>query len=219
MIKVSIFLFVILFSIACAKPNGDTIYYFKKNFVGLWADTEWNYRFYPDGRFEMECKGHYDFNTYSGTYFIVDSIVYLNPHSDWQVRAGVMQTRLKITKSDCLRDINNYFYCTTIDDLNAHIEDEYEWQEKIILILDSIPSVIAKKKVIRINDDYGKAKISYNGIIVVTQNELHHFTLEKYSMEDSRRYMDFLVQKFPLSIYVHHHIRDSLTLIYNEERI
>jgi hypothetical protein len=218
MIKFSITLGVSMFFIGCNSPNAGEPFYFDKTFSGLWAETEWNYQFYRDGRFELECKGHYDFNSYPGRYFVLDSVIYLTPESDWQILDGVIKTRLKLTAGNCMRDNDSNFYCVSYDTLNHRLEGEYLWQEQIASTIDSLPEVIAEKNRVEQlkKEDYENINVRYHGIIMVKNTELHHFKLEKESAISSVGLLDFLVDRNLLKIYLHHSVRDSLSLVYDK---
>lgn len=203
----------------------DGTKYINEQFTGYWAETEWTYKFKQDGTFRFIANGHIDTGEYKGRYIISDSTIFLNPDTDWQTFNGVIKPRLKIFNKECLRDYENNFYCKgyeTIDKLN---EKEFEFQSKIISILDTMSMVKEEKeRLIKIKDNRAlkvdpEVRIMYSGIIVIDRQEFHQFSVERVTMFDTWRGLDFLVRKRPIEIYEHLSIGDSLRLVFKEKII
>lgn len=208
-----------LFFISC-KPQKQSskIDFIGKEFHGFWAETSWKYKFAKDGSFTFKCEGHYDFNTYKGIYTVLDSIILLIPDSDWQVFDGVLETKLRIMSNECIRDFNDNFYCTSTDSINFYNDKKYEFQEKMMALLDSLPETKSAKKEALSRDSTVKFRYGYNRIIVVNKIEYHAFDLDKMYEDDGRSYTQetFLIKKQPFEIYLHDLKGNALSLIYKE---
>lgn len=192
-----------------------------KNFQGLWAETTWIYEFKSDGHFKLKAEGHYDFAEYSGTYIINDGIVFLNPDSDWQLLDGTLKPRLKIINSECLRDFDDNFYCSSIESTNKMIEREWEFKSKMISLLDTLSITKQEKEKTELTkgeSTLGDFVVSfkYDGIIVDKKRELHAFILDKSDYLNSWTIERYLINKAPFEIYQHTTRRDSLVLIYKD---
>ena len=194
-----------------------------EKFNGYWASTEWIYEFNKDGTFKFIVNGHYDFSEYNGRYIISDSIIFLNPDTDWQVFHGVIKQKLKIIDSECLRDYDNNFYCKNHNIVGELSEKELEFQTKTIDILDTLSIVRQEKKRLSkyeqktaFGDDL-EVKIRYSGIIVVKKQEFHLFQLEQTDLLNTWILLDVMVKKKPFEIYEHISVRDSLKLIYKSK--
>lgn len=198
---------------------GSNLNYIDKKFTGFWAETEWTYEFRKDGHFQFKSAGHYDFAEYSGTYIILDSLIFTNPDSDWQLFDGVIKSRLKIINSNCIRDYDNNFYCLSIDTIEKLNEREFDFQEIVLSLLDTLPITKTKKDKLKLRigeNDFDSTKIEfiYDGIIIDKKRELHLFKLQKSDLREIRTYESYLVNKNPFEIYQHTPKRDSLILIY-----
>lgn len=188
---------------------------FKKEFVGLWAETEWTYKFNEDGSFVFKSDGHYDISTDSGIYVLIDSLILLSPETDWKMYDGVLKTRLKIISDNCIRDFDDNYYCESTDSLNFHIDKEYEWQEQTKLILDSLPVVIkAKSKNENMDPNSFPDKFDFYKIIVIEGIEYYSFRLKRRDGLEYFTLLKMLIKKDPFEIYQHHSKGDSLSLIY-----
>lgn len=212
--KTIIILGLLLSIISC----DDRLNYFNKTYEGLWAETRWIYKFKKDGTFKFITEGHYDFSEHSGNYIIKDSIMFLNPDTDWPMLDGVLKTRLRIMSSDCIRDFDNNYYCMTTDSINEFIEQKYVFNEKAVEVIDNLNVVKDEKNRISSHHkgDSLEFSIDYNGIIVVNRKEYHIFSLDRWTIEGSRRYLTFLVTKRPFEVYQHDYSGNKLTKVFNE---
>jgi hypothetical protein len=208
-LKKSIFIIVVtLFS--CAEKKAVL----SKTFEGLFVETIWRYTFNPDGRFTFQSEGHYGDTTVDGTYILSDSVIFLNPETEWDVRNGVLKTKLKIIDSTCVRDYDANYYCTTSDAVNNHIDEEMTFQSRVIAILDSIS--VVKNERLKINadkDDLTDVEIRYGGIIVIKNEEHHFFYLSEFNLQETITHLTFVVRKDPFEIYQHSLQGDRLELL------
>jgi hypothetical protein len=213
----SIMIFAIL-GLNCSNVNSSDPKFIDETFHGLWAETEFIYRFRSDGTFELETKGHYSFDKYPGTYFLLDNILYLTARTEWQVFDGVLKERLKLIDNKCLRDRDSNFYCVSIDELNERMDQQFSWEEEVTAILDSLPVVKEKRAKITLPDEefYERARFRCNGIIKVNNQELYHFAFTKPVQHADRTYLNLFVQKAPFKIYLYNLPGNSLTLLQEE---
>lgn len=207
-----------LLAFGCTTHSTQAPAYVDETFRGLWADTEFIYRFRSDGTFELETKGHYTFGKYPGTYFLLDSTFYLTASTEWQVFDGVLKERLTLVDNKCLRDRDFNFYCVSIDELNKRMEQQFSWQEEVTAKLDSLPIVKAKRSEVSKPGEefYQSARFHYNGVIKVNNQDLHNFAFNKPTQHEDRTYLNILVQKDPFKIYLHNLQGNSLTLLQEE---
>jgi hypothetical protein len=198
--------------------------YMDDKFNGLWAETEWIYEFRMDGTFNFRTNGHYGNSEHKGRYIISDSIVFINPDTDWPMFDGVLRPRLKIVNKDCLRDYDNNFYCKDYETINEINNDEFEFKEKVISIIDTL-SIVTKEKsrLMKIKQDNfsvldggPEIRISYNGIIVIDRREFHQFYVDRLALLNHWKNLNFLVTKKPLAIYERLSRVDSMKLVYKE---
>lgn len=187
---------------------------FNKEYTGFWAETIWTYQFKRNGTFVFKSEGHYGTIEESGQYVILDSIILLNPKTDWQVYDGVLQTKFKITNNNCLRDYDNNSYCMSLDSLNFQINKKYEWEEKTEEIINNLPITIKVKGAV---SDSSTFDLQFNRIANIDFKEFYLFSL--YERKHLKRFpkLNFVVKKNPFEIYQHHSINDSLSLIYKQD--
>jgi gamma-glutamylcyclotransferase (GGCT)/AIG2-like uncharacterized protein YtfP len=202
----------------CLISCDDRKLYFDKTFEGLWAETFWTYEFKSDGTFKFITNGHYSDSEYSGDYIIKDSLIFLDADTDWPVLDGVLKTRLSIISENCLRDFDNNYYCVTIDSMNDFISKQYEFNERVIKLIDELEEVRDEKRRISTydNGDHYKFRIKYDGIIVIDKREYHCFNFNQATFEDSRTFLTFLVTENPFEIYQHDNAGNKLTKVYHE---
>ncbi len=206
------------------QQNGDQVDFIDKTFQGHWAETKWDYHFKKDGSFVFTSLGHFGNTKHTGKYTIIDNTILLNPDSDWGTFHGVLKEKLKIVSSDCLRDFDSNYYCSDWGELEKNREQEFDFQEKTISILDSLTVVLTKKKEISPLESESREtdiRIVFDQIMVIDKEDYHVFSLIKseeirpYDFKKST-FMNFLVKKQPFQIYEHHTYKDSLSLIYNK---
>jgi hypothetical protein len=188
--------------------------YLDHTFEGLFVETIWKYTFNTDGRFTFQSEGHYGNTIVSGTYILSDSVIFLNPETEWGVRNGVLKTKLKIINSECVRDYDCNYYCTTPDAINSHVDEEMTFQSKVIAILDSTSVVKDERlKIATKMDELTDVEIRYGGIIVIKNEEYHFFYLNKYNLQETITHLTFVVRKNPFEIYQHSMQGDNLELL------
>jgi hypothetical protein len=107
-----------VFILALLTSCADKKEYLNKTYEGHWMETVWTYQFKDNGEFIFKTEGHYDYSQEKGRYILVDSVLLLNPDTDWSTLHGVLKTRLKIVSPECIRDYDNNFYCLTIDSVS-----------------------------------------------------------------------------------------------------
>ena len=189
-------------------------------YEGLWADTFWTYEFKHNGQFIFKSEGHYGDVTDYGFYLVKDSLLLLNPRTDWHVLDGVLKTRLKMVNGNCLRDFESNYYCLSIDATNRFIDDEIAFQDRVIAIGDTLQFVKEEKERMasyHSTDEQLAFEIDYSGIIMIDNKEFHQFDLVRYDMRDGRRnYLTFLATKEPFEIFQHNSAGNRLSLIYKE---
>ncbi len=196
---------------------------FKQNHIsqryeGMWAETLWVYDFRSDGKFNFKSEGHLGGEPNTGTYAIIDSLILLNPDTNWGRGTG-LSDRLKIINANCIRDFNNNFYCVIIDSINMLNEPEYKFQASVILIIKSLE--IVKDEIVRVQsvntdkqNDYQEAPtIEYQGIIVINKKEFHEFDLMRYELPGEHYYLRFLTSKKPLQIHLLNN-KNEIDLVY-----
>ena len=209
-----------LIILSCGEKNTS---YIDKEFEGYWADSGWHYDFDKDGTFTFKSDGHFGFTTQTGKYAIIDDVIVLVPNSDWVSRHGVLKERLKIFSEDCIRDFDNNFYCQDIEKVFSLRDREFEFQDSVVMILDSLSVAIDEKRRVNFRRAEGEKldlKIGFEQVFVVDQEEYYVFSLfgtrELPSTEFERySFLSFLVKKQPFEIYQHHSSGDSLSLVYN----
>ncbi len=196
----------------------DRFTYFDKTYQGFWADTQWTYKFENDGTFKFITEGHYSFSEHSGNYIIKDSLIFLNPDTDWPMLDGVLKTRLKVMNADCIRDFDNNYYCTTIDSMNEFTNRQYLFNENVSKVIDNLEVVKEEKSRISTyhKGDSLAFRIGYNGIIVVNKKEYDCFSLDQLTLGNPKSYLTFLVTKNPLEVYKLDNAGHKLTKVFNE---
>ncbi|MBI3221196.1 MAG: hypothetical protein HYZ44_16930 [Bacteroidetes bacterium] len=176
-----------------------------KKYEGFWADTWWTYEFNRDGQFIFRSEGHYGNVVDSGFYVIKDSLMFLNPTTDWPVFHDVLKTKLRIIDSNCLRDFNSNYYCTSVVTINQLNEKEWAFQDNVIFILDNLQIVKDKKE--SISSKYPKTedlgfRIIYSGILIIDHKEFYKFDLSMYDLTHGPLIcLSFLATKEPFDIF------------------
>ena len=199
---------------SCNQDKNVELIIFDSLYQGLWAETMWEYRFKKDGTFIFKTQGHYDNSITTGTYAIKKKVLLLNPNSDWMTLDGVLKTRLKVISDECIRDFDNYYYCTSTDSINHYIVSNYSYKEFVFPIMDNLPIVKEAKSKINFKYDDYEPKMYYEGIIVDNSVELHRYSLVNFEEDDNRFYLTLLVQKKPFKIFEYDSKGDNLTLVY-----
>lgn len=212
-------LFYFLFN-SCEKYNVSYL----KSHKSYWAETEFEYFFYPNQEFVFKTEGHFGNTESRGKYAIVDSVILLHPYTDWNLHHGVLKNKLIIRKDiKCLRDLQNNFYCTNFKDYNYITEREY-------ILKDSIENRLFQlKEVKKITDQYpsfskfkrGHPRFYYSGLVMIKNKQYHWFHLEEENKsEDSllpqyRRvqYKNYLINLNNNTIYKHHFYKDSISVV------
>lgn len=171
--------------------------------------------FRPNGTFTFQSEGHYGNSIVEGIYVLSDSIVFINPETEWTVRHGALKTKLKIINAECVRDYDDNYYCTDMDSVNHHIDQEMAFQAKVIGILDRSSVVRNERQRLETKglDDLTDVALTYGGIIVIKSEEYHLFYLNEISLEDTFTHLRFVVSKHPLEIYQHSLQGDHLQLL------
>jgi len=191
---------VLMISCSSNKKDGK-LQTIDKTFSGMWAETEWTYIFRKDGLFIFESNGHYGNTREMGSYFIVDSSIYLTPNSDWLLLDGVLKTKLKMVDKECVRDAENNFYCQRWEDVSEKSEMEYQFQQYAISIMDSLNCVMDCKEEMIDHKDFKDAKIEYDRIFMINKEEFHKFDLVRYDLKGRSQWLRLLVRKHPFEIY------------------
>ncbi len=191
--------------------------YFSKTYEGTSMETLWTYHYKDNGEFIFKTEGHYGFTEEGGHYTLLDSIILLNPDTDWSTLDGVLKTRLKVVSPNCIRDYDNNFYCVKIDSVYEKMDTELSFELKVIELLDTMILVKDEREKWSRNlvDKVLEFGIEYQFIIKVDNQEYHRFDLVRHQgIVDEWHDLRFLVKKRPLEIYQHKISGDSLTLIY-----
>ena len=216
------FVLLCLLLLSC-QQNDNKADFLDKEYVGLWASTEWSYSFKKDGRFTFTSSGHYGNVAEEGKYAVIDDMILLNPDSDWHSLQGVLKPRLKLISSGCLRDYDGNYYCTDTDSTNYYIEQKYEFEEQVEGLLDKLPEVAHERKRL----SYYMAKdssleepfIGFDKMLIVNNEEYYVFSLFQWNDKETYSYLDFLVKKNPFEIYQHYSSGDSLALVYKNNKL
>jgi len=89
---------------------------FSGKFNGHWAETSWQFEFFPNNKFEFESEGHYGFVKSSGTYEKMQDSLFLMLSDSNLVRDKVVNSLYLIDGDSCIIDYNlKYDYCKTRD--------------------------------------------------------------------------------------------------------
>lgn len=191
-----------------------------KKYEGYWMDTGWTYEFRDNGQFIFKSMGHYGNVVDSGFYFLQDSLIFLNPRTDWHVFDGVLKTRLKIINANCIRDFDSNYYCDAVEEKDKFNETELAFQERVKGIVDTLQVVKdEKERVSSYHPDKEELdfEIIYDGIIVIDNKEFHAFSLARYDRIDGRQsYLTLLATKNPFKIFQHDIAGDKISLIYKK---
>ncbi len=214
----AIWFWISVLMISCSSNEKDgKLQTIDKSFFGMWAETEWTYIFRKDGLFIFESKGYYGNTREMGSYFIVDSSIYLTPNSDWLLLDGVLKTKLKIIDEHCIRDVDNNFYCQEFEDSDKRTHAEYEFQQYAISIMDSLNCVMDCKEEMIDHKDFKDAKIEYDRIFMINKEEFHKFDLVRYELNGYSQWLRLLVRKNPFEIY-YYKFNGELKLVYSMKK-
>ncbi|MBT31938.1 MAG: hypothetical protein CMO01_19950 [Thalassobius sp.] len=197
-----------------------------EQFHGFWAETEWLYQFNNDGTFKFSNDGHYGGSDVKGMYAVIDSIILLNPETDWVSSDGVLMPKLKIINSETLRDYFINFYCKDLDSLNYYNGNKYEVEDKIKELLSSIPE--CKSKIIELennaieNENLSEPQLEFDKIFKVNGEEFLSFNLYQFDEADYHNQYSSLrmfVKKSPFEVYKYEIAGDQLHLIYKNDEV
>ncbi len=206
-------IFLLSFVGGCTHKK-DSGAFIRAKYEGYWAETMWTYEFKQNGQFIFVTSGHYGNVIDSGFYLIKDSLILLNPRSDRRVADGVLMTRLKIINPECLRDYENNFYCTSLDNINELTDREFAFQENVKNILDTLQKIRIQKA--RIASKYPEPNLAivYSGIVLIDNREFHDFRLINYDIDTGMRtYLSFLATREPFDIFEYDHMNDKMTSV------
>ncbi|MBL7793424.1 MAG: hypothetical protein JNK77_13930 [Saprospiraceae bacterium] len=219
-IECSIIIFLLTGMISCANEEISLA----ERYTGYWAETQFDYYFYPNNEFVFKTLGHFGNTTTEGKYAVIDSIILIYPYTDWNVAHGVLKNRLVIkSENGCIRDYENNFYCENVDVLNK-VSEEY------FILLDSIKNRLfeldAVKEIMNQSPDSSRfdtkyPRFRYDGITLINNNEFHGFQLEEINEESNWLQQPFLNvqnQYYLISInenmIFRHHVKgDSLSFV------
>ncbi|NOT76649.1 MAG: hypothetical protein HOP08_17095 [Cyclobacteriaceae bacterium] len=209
---------LILILLSSCKEKGQ---FLDKKYEGFWAGTYWTYEFKKNGRFIFKSEGHYGNVEDSGFYFVGDSLILLNPSTDFYALDEALKTRLKIINNSCIRDFDSNYYCVVVDTIVRLSELELTFQNRVIEIVDTLQIVKDEKE--RVASYYHdkeelKFKVMYDGIIVIDNLEFHSFNLYRYDLiEEQKYYLTFLATKKPFEIFqLNGNSTNRLSLIYTK---
>lgn len=182
-------------------------------------ETLWTYHFKENGEFIFKSDGHYGNTEEYGHYAFLDSVILLDPDTDWSTLNGVLKTRLKVVSPYCIRDYDNNFYCVKIDSVYEKVDDEISFEMKVIELLDTMILVKnEREKWTRdLVDNVLEFGIEYQFILKVDNQEYHRFDLVRHQgIVDEWHDLIFLVRKRPFEVYHYKSSGDSLALIFRE---
>ncbi|POY39947.1 hypothetical protein C3L50_08950 [Flavobacterium alvei] len=97
--------------LSCKMAFGQGI---EKNFIGMWAETIWEFRFSENGKFERISSGHFGNTSAKGKYKIVNDTIKII--SGDEESAGTINEKYIISKDDILIDLRlGYGYRKFLD--------------------------------------------------------------------------------------------------------
>ena len=216
----NLLLAVSLITSSCVNDEG----FLKGTFVGTFDDTTFEYQFYKNGSFVFTTDGHYGNSTTKGKYAVIDSNIMLCPDTDWDLHYGVLKSRLLLTKSGCIKDYDNNFYCNDYDETNSQSEKQLGISNNIINRLKQLDEVVKLQMDWNLGNynDHG-SYFQYNGIVRIENLEFHYYdlrtpvldTLEKTHYVRNVQYHDYLINVENNSIYKYHSYKDSISFVSN----
>ena len=107
-------IFLILFSILTSCKTESKKEFLIGEFNGSWAMTSWNYKFFPNNKFEFKCLGHFGNVESNGKYIRKGDSLFLTPDSLKLVKYGVVNPLYLIDGDSCIIDaLLKYDYCKT----------------------------------------------------------------------------------------------------------
>jgi hypothetical protein len=93
------YLFVITLILSCKMAFGQGI---EKKFIGMWAETIWEFHFSENGKFEIISSGHFGNTIIKGKYKIVNNTIQIMSEEE---SAGTISEKYIISKEDILIDL------------------------------------------------------------------------------------------------------------------
>gem|GEM_PF-2332751 len=216
MTRCCLFFTVLLTCLLCCSCNYEVS--LVEKYTGFWAETEFDYQFYSSSNeFVFTTKGHFGYTTTKGKFSIVDSVIRLQPTTDWTTNQGVLKTRLVyIGENGCIRDFDDNYYCVDLDKTNHFIEQREAFRERAKKRLFEVNGV---KEIV--NKHPGRdLRFRYQGITLIDEREYHDFQLEKRNENENSAYLFLNVtgERYLLNvednlIYKHHSRGDSISRV------
>ena len=183
-----------------------------KAYHAYWFETEWTYIFIDQEKFIFKCSGHIADDVQKGTYTIDGNIISLTSDSKLSGVEDLIQRRMIIVDNGCLKDFNNKHYCTDRERRQELAEREFQFEQEMIGLLDSLELVKKKRKEFDPTGELWQSGVEYDGIVMINKEEHHRFVLREVRSHPIQwiSHLHFIVKKAPLTVYLHDTVTDSL---------